>query len=75
MAHLRRPLTETQYRNLQYIVYYIERHGKAPMRKEMAAHFGFSENAAQGAVLKLEEKGYVRLDPPGMPRNIKLIEG
>jgi len=66
------PLTPAQSRVLTYVRKYLESHGEAPTRKQIAAHFDYaSHNAAQEHLRALERKGFVTLTGDG-PRNIRL---
>jgi SOS-response transcriptional repressor LexA len=64
-------LTELQERFLLLIHDYIKRGGKSPTRRELAKLGGQKSTHGVNQVLRaLEKKGYVRVHPLGVARNI-----
>jgi DeoR/GlpR family transcriptional regulator of sugar metabolism len=54
------PLTERQATLLEYIIAHVEQHGRQPLLREAAAHFGVSLSAVISYLRALESKGKVR---------------
>jgi len=68
------PLTELQFRLLEFIRAYVDEHGIAPTLKEMCAHMGFPTLAAPVTHLKaLEKKGYLKRGNRYAPRGTTLL--
>lgn len=67
-------LTTLQERCLTGVITYVQRHGKAPTRRELAKALGQkSLNGIRQLLIALEKKGRVRIDPPKQARNIILL--
>lgn len=58
----RKPLTTSQRKVLDFVLYYCKANGRPPTRQEISNEFGWKNhsNAAQHLWL-LERKGYLRL--------------
>lgn len=68
-------LTTLQKKCLAGVIAYVQRHGKAPTRRELAKALGQkSLNGIRQLLIALEKKGRVRIDPPGQSRNIVLLK-
>ena len=53
------PLTERQAALLEYIIAHVEQHGRQPLLRETAAHFGVSPSAVISYLRALQSKGKV----------------
>ena len=71
-------MTPIQYKIYQFIHDFIEKHGYAPLLKEVAVGVGISPKSksfVSRCVHMLTEKGLLAMDGEGRPRNIKLVGG
>lgn len=69
-----RDLTAKQQRVLDYLTRYLHKNGIPPTRKEISKHFGFkSQTAAQGHLMLIAKKGYIKLMNGGISRGIQIL--
>lgn len=71
-------MTPIQYKIYQFIHDFIEKHGYAPLLKEVAIGVGISPKSksfVSRCVHMLIDKGLLAMDGEGRPRNIKLAGG
>lgn len=69
-------MTPIQLKIYRFISDFIQRHGYAPLLKEIAIGVGISPKSksfVSGCVHALIEKGLLEMDGKGKPRNIKMI--
>lgn len=67
-------LTGIQREYLRVIAHYQEQNGHSPTRRELAdLTKQKSVNGVRQHLVALKNKGFIKLDPPGRPRNIKII--
>lgn len=66
-------LTERQQTILEFIRLYIEKHGYAPTRNEIASAFEMRQNAANDHLMALQRKGAIRITPQ-ISRGIVLVK-
>ncbi len=68
-------LTDIQYEYLRLIARFIEKEGYSPTRRELAKLTSQkSVNGVRQHLNALKNKGFVKFDPPGRPRNIHIIQ-
>lgn len=67
-----RPLSSRQRDVYSYVAGYITDNGYAPMRREIAASLGISEQAVTSHLREIKSKGWIRFTSGGW-RNIELI--
>jgi len=71
---MKQDLTDTQAEILDFIVKYIKREQLPPIRSEISDFMGFSsDNAAQEQLIKLEQKGWIKL-LKGKARGIRVLK-
>jgi repressor LexA len=70
-------MTPIQYKIYQFIQNFIDKHGYAPLLKEIALGVGISPKSKSfisRTVHSLTEKGLLIMEGEGRPRNIKLVK-
>ena len=65
-------LTAGQAEVLEFIEHFIESEMYPPTRQEIASHFGWTSNAAQCYLVRLQDRGFLTVKPR-IARSIVLL--